>query len=197
MTDQRVADAVSKLLIMPLREELRQRDQKISELEKQVTTLENRVVSLEDELDNQEQYSRRNNLRIWSDSLEENAAENTDQIVLNHANKLGVVIAASDIDRSHRVGRRTPGKPRPIIVKMSSYRARCDLYSARKRVKDVFISEDLTKARTQLLYAARKAKADGYIKQTWTTDGKVKVRLQDDTVILVKNLHNLQTVLNK
>ena len=77
-------------------------------------------------VDELEQYDRRNSLRLSLNTKEEDA-ENTDEIVMNVAKKLGVDIECSDISRSHRVGR--PGsKPRPILVKFVSYRMREKLY---------------------------------------------------------------------
>ena len=57
-------------------------------------------------------------MRLSLNTKEEDV-ENTDEIVVNVAKKLGVDIECSDISRSHRVGR--PGsKPRPILVKFVS-----------------------------------------------------------------------------
>ena len=126
-------------------------------------------------LDELEQYGRRNSVRMWSKS-EEKTGENTDQIVLEHAQKIGASIAAGDISRSHRVGRPRTGTTRAIIVKFVSYNKRREFYSKRKNDQDVFISEDLTKRRSELLYKARLLRKSKQISQCWSADGRILVR---------------------
>ena len=109
-------------------------------------------------VDELEQYDRRNSLRLSLNTKEEDA-ENTDEIVMNVAKKLGVDIECNDISRSHRVGR-SGSKPRPILVKFVSYRMREKLYSNRKKMaKKTYISEDLTRYRQGLFYKARQKRA--------------------------------------
>ena len=131
--------------------------------------------SLKVSLDELEQYGRRNSVRMWSKS-EEKTGENTDQIVLEHAQKIGASIAAGDISRSHRVGRPRTGTTRAIIVKFVSYNKRREFYSKRKNDQDVFISEDLTKRRAELLYKARLLRKSKQISQCWSADGRILVR---------------------
>ena len=78
-------------------------------------------------LDDHEQYSRRNSLRISGvieDANEENVA-----VTLGFINKeLGMAtpIVERDIDRVglHRLGPRRAANSRPILVKFATYRAR-------------------------------------------------------------------------
>ena len=69
-------------------------------------------------MDNAEQYSRRNSLRM--SGVPETATENTDTLVLDAARAINSDIDLCDIDRSHRVGRPRAGKPRDIIVKFAT-----------------------------------------------------------------------------
>ena len=90
-------------------------------------------MSLEKAVDQGEQYSRRNCLRITG--VPEEATENTDEIVLKLAFDLGTDIRLSDIDRSHRFGRidSARARPRDIIVKFAT---RQKLYKVRSSLKD-------------------------------------------------------------
>ena len=106
-------------------------------LRKCMSELESKLSTKVDDL---EQYSRRSCIRI--SGIEEVADENTDEIVLQLANRIDVELNPRDIDRSHRVGapkrasntddmetdrQRQPQRPREIIVKLKSYQARLAL----------------------------------------------------------------------
>lgn len=151
--------------------------------------LKSRVAVLETKVDAAEQYSRRNCLRVAG--VPEPTAgqtENTDEYVVKLSRDLGVEVELNDIDRSHRIGRpRASGRPRDIIVKFTSYRVRRKVYGVRTQTKvkgfmGVYINEDLTKQRSQLLRKARKMVKDKILTSAWTSDGTILVRDQHDTV---------------
>lgn len=153
------------------------------EVSQQVSSLENRVNELE-------QYSRRNCLKIAG--IKEEEGEDTDVILLNLFQKLNIPITTDDTSRSHRVGSRiTPAtKPRDIIVRFLSYRKRAIVYQARfdliKANKDispgdrVYINEALTYQRVEVFQKARLLVTSKLLSQTYTQDG----------VIIVKDNHN-------
>ena len=103
---------------------------KIASLEQENSNLKKRVEKLEISADNAEQFSRRNCLRI--SGVPEKNDEVIDKIVLDLATAIDADIKLEDIDRSHRLGKPksrdssddTPARPRDIIVKFSTYRAR-------------------------------------------------------------------------
>ena len=88
-------------------------------------------------------------------------------------NKLGIAIGPECIDRAHRLG--TPdstvhkdgARPQPIIVKLTSYRARQDVFMAKRRLKGtkVVITENLTRRRIDLL---NRAKGLQSVNAAWT-----------------------------
>ena len=89
--------------------------------------LQRRVEELEIKVDRAEQYSRRHCLRVCG--IPETAGESVDEKIIEMATALDSDISIDDIDRSHRLGkpRRSNGqtvKPRDIIIKFTSYRAR-------------------------------------------------------------------------
>ena len=117
------------------------------------------------------------------------ATENTDgQIIslVNDAMKLSPPLQAHDIARSHRLGApREGGRPRPIIVRFVSdkardavYRARSGLkvYNSQNREAPVFVNDDLTNRRAKLAFDCRKLKKEKKIADTWTYNGKVVVK---------------------
>lgn len=146
--------------------------------------LKSRLNRLESQVDEMEQYSRRNIIRV--SGATELPNENTDAIIMDLAKDLGTDLILSDIDRCHRVGAFQAGRPRPIIVKFTSYRAREKLFSKRRELKNiprmsrVFMNEDLTYRRNQLMYEARQAVRSKHIISAWSSDGKLFVRDKRD-----------------
>lgn len=169
----------------PFQAELQKVRQENIDLQQENVKLKTRVTNLETHLDDLEQYSRRNCLRI--SGIAERKDENTDNIIVKLAKDLGSDLSISDIDRSHRVGRpSTSGRPRQIIVKLISYRARASLYDKRRVMKNapvfqnIFINEDLTPKRNQMLFEARQAVKRKEIIGAWSFDGKIFIRDKRD-----------------
>jgi len=181
--------------------------------------LKKRVEDLEERSDSIEQYTRRNSVRILGIS-ETQGAEDTDDIVLKMCTALSVPIKISDIDRSHRVGakpRQTDvtsegsegsegpegpegqsqkPKPRAIIVKFATYRARQKFYKARVNLKTngydkVFVYEDLTKRRSHLLFLARNLQKLEKLNGAWSSDGNILVKDTNDQVCRIGNAADL------
>ena len=81
-----------------------------------------------------------------------------------------------EIGRTHRVGEKRNGKPRAIIAKFISFRARQRVYEARKKSSNIFVSEDLTLNRANIMFTARGMKKKGLIHSCWSKDGRLFVR---------------------
>lgn len=179
-----------------LERRIRELEAKNLSLEVTNTQLHTRVERAESAIDELEQYGRRNALRI-SNNLPEVPGEDTDKIVLELANThLGVQLEASDISRSHRVGPPSPSKPRQILVKFATYRAREKVFKARSKLKGTslgyFLNEDLTKKRGHLAFLARMMKRDKKIADTWTYDCRVFIKTNHGTTKTVNSVHELE-----
>lgn len=147
--------------------------------------LKARVSELEVTAEQSEQYSRRNSLRI--SNIPETEEEETDLIVLDIAETLNLDIRGYDIDRSHRVGKPGPKRPRDILVKFATYRARQRLYGARSNLKNtkyngVFLNEDLIKSRSKLLWEARQKVKGNLLWGAWSADGRLFLKEVKDKV---------------
>jgi len=105
--------------------------------------------------DKLEQYQRRNSLRIFG--VKEETNESTNQIAIDVARQIGVVVSPSDIDRFHRIGKSGGKKHRPIIVKFVSYDKRNEVFKAKKilRKTGIVIQEDLTKIRADTVFSKK------------------------------------------
>lgn len=180
-------------------------DDKLSELwtENNRLSTENaalkaRVNRLEQQMDDAEQYSRRNCLRLAN--IPETNSEDSDSIVLKLADTMNISLTPIEIDRSHRIGK--PGKKlhRDIIVKFTTYRARERMFTNRAKLKDsemngIYVNEDLTKTRSKILYEARKCvKAEQpRLMGAWSSDGKILIKDLDSKVHRITSVDDLST----
>lgn len=154
---------------------------RIGKLESENELLKARVYALEGMADTAEQYSRRNCLRVAG--VPESPGENTDDIIIGLCKDMGTSVSLPEIDRTHRVGKPDPSgkKPRAIIVKFATYRARQTVYKKRTTLRQcghggVFLNEDLTRARADLLYQARQLVRSNRIESAWSSDGTILVK---------------------
>lgn len=163
---------------------LRDNEEVVSFLQGRVDSLTDTVHRMEAELDHQQQYSRRESLRI-ANPIPEQRGENTDALVVKIARDvMGIPLSENEIARSHRVGKpKRNGKPRPIIVKFVSHKVKEKVYRAKDRIamsgdygKGFFVNEDLTKTRFGILKSARELWKAKLISEFWTRDGNIFVR---------------------
>ena len=108
----------------------------VQDKDSKITSLEARVAELEIKLDDQEQYSRRNSLRI--SGITESDNEVIGPKVLEFINtrlNLDSNVTNDQIDRMHRVGKPQPNKSRPVLVKFATYQIRKKVYSNRSKLK--------------------------------------------------------------
>ena len=129
------------------------------------------IEELKTELNNLEQYSRRNCLRITG--IPEKQNEDTNNIILRMADeKLQTPLSVQDIDRSHRIGNPNTKGHRPIIVKFTNYSARSRFIMSRRKLKStgIGIQEDLTARNRELL---KKTSGHPKISSAWSLDGRI------------------------
>jgi len=133
--------------------------------------------------DDLEQYSRRNCLVLHG--IPEDKRENTDKIVLETINsKLNVKLEATDLDRTHRIGKHSPtsNRPRAIIIKFARYNVRASVFRGKKQLKNtqLMLTESLTSKRMRVLQLA---KAKFGVRNVWTSDGEVLRKTQEGKII--------------
>ena len=158
-------------------EERKKKDEQIKCLQERMSFLENKNGEIEQQIDRQEQYSRRNYLLIHG--IEERRHEVTDEVVIRTIkSEMDIDIDVKDIDRTHRIGAKSENKRRPITVKFGRYLERRKVFNSKKRLKskNLSITERLIKLRTRKLKAAR----DKYgFRNIWTVDGKILYKVDD------------------
>ena len=165
----------------------------IQELTKAVNELKTELKSSTQRCDDLEQYSRRNNIIISGIPVSE--VTNTETQVVNMLNAYsGELISHNDIDRCHRLQKsntkKSPGqRPPDIIVKFISHKAKAAILSkepmeklrsdnnGREDASKLYVREDLTKKRGTILYKARQLKKASLIKDAFSRDGAITIRM--------------------
>ena len=186
LKDEGIQSLLREQAKMAAAEMMAAKDSEIAELKEELRRTNERLNELE-------QYSRR--LCVNVSGIPETAGESTDQIVTDLASMTGVTITPADIDRSHRIGKPTDGKSRPIIVRFANFSKRQEFYNARRELRKprpvpgstvtaetasrTFLADNLTKQNQHTMFVARGLKKEGKIHSTWTDVGKMKIRLRE------------------
>lgn len=127
-----------------------------------------------------EQYSRRNNIKILfvgeTSNTFESAEESEKKALTVFHDKLGLRnINADHIEAAHRVGVKQAGRIRPLLVRFLSRKTKFDVIKNRRKLKNsgIVIVEDLTKSIYTLF---RNASDHPGTLRAWTSDGKIFVQ---------------------
>ena len=160
------------------------KDQELADLRTTVGTLESRITQLEDQLDDVNQYERRDTIIISGPDLpQETSGENATNVVVDtikHA--LKVNISPSDINVAHRLGgNKKPNSKKPMIVKLHSRLKKDELMSTCVTVRpNIYINESLTPKRRSIfktIWNIRKHNRNLF-QQCYTRDGKIYIKLR-------------------
>lgn len=169
-------------------------------------TLKKKVLQLEDELDEAQQYSRRNCVEIHGLDVE---GGDVLKAVKDVGQALGMCIEDSMVDACHTLGKRSDAAGPPAIIVKFVRRLDAEDMLAKRRVKrqlstrhlnkntdtPIYINESLTQKRRILLSRARAAKKEKNFKWVWVRGGKVFMRKEDDgPVKYVKCLADLDNL---
>lgn len=142
----------------------------------------------------QEQYSRRWNLRVFG--IKEGSSEDcTEKCLAVFNDKVRVETKPDDIQVAHRVGNLTgpdgekPRRPRPIIVQFSSRRVRDKVLANRKTLagSGVSIAEDLTVKNFKLLKTVQDHSAT---MTAWPANGRIIALLKNGKKVRVDHDHD-------
>ena len=135
----KIYDSVAILIkqVSKLQRSLKNSNKKIQELKTENEKLKQAVNLNTLEIDNLEQYSRRENIRIHG-VPEPQGKRDDGEVVVELAEKLGINIENYDIQKAHRLGKkRSPrAKPRPIIARFLKYKHRNDILFLKSKLKD-------------------------------------------------------------
>jgi len=135
-----------------------------------------------------------------------------DSITKRLSTEIKVDIDLKDIDNMHRLGRQTPetpstgpltanmqlnSRPRDIIIKFTTYRARQAVFTHRAELKHskifarVFINEELTKTPGEVYYNAICLVKNERFQSAWTSNGIILVEDNSNRVHRCESMSEL------
>lgn len=179
----KICDKITSLLTPFIQTEVKVLATKVEQLQTQLNVTNSK-------LDDMEQYSRSNNLRLYG--VPEKQDENINEVISTFCSeKLDIVLQPHDIDVSHRLKSKVNGT-RPIIVRFTSRAVKHKIYNNKRKLKGsrIIIKEDLTKVRVQLLKEiSKRAPA----RSTWTRDGKIYCKV-NNKIQLIRCIDDIRKI---
>ena len=187
--------------IQTVRDELTKQNRYVASIEKKLNKVNETVqdhsediTDLQINLDNLEQYSRKNSLEFCG--VPDDINMSTDQAVCKIAQAIGVEIQEDDIEISHRIKQKHGNKP--ILAKFCNHKIKSKVYKARTQLRSttissifpdcvsfiaehnrqpkIFINENLTQYRKEMMKTAREKRNNGKIVSFWSLDGKIFIK---------------------
>lgn len=185
--------------VSKLKEELITQNRYVASLEIKLNKTSSYVKEHSEELeelqisvDNLEQYSRKNSLEFCG--FPEGIDMSTEQIVCKIAEAVGVPIKEDDIEISHWAKRKRGDKL--VLAKFINHKIKSRLYKARTKLKNVsvgdiflgcaeeatdrpkriFINENLTPYRKEMMSLAAEKRKNRKIEKVWSLDGKIFIK---------------------
>ena len=174
-----IAKAVKEAVGQAMESVLKELKAEIAILEGKVKTLEGTIEKVAAKANDNEQFSRRQNVRVtgFVEEDDENCAE---KFVNLCREKIGLDVNDDLVDRAHRVGKKEEGTNRAIIVRLKTHKDKLAILRNRKNLRGsgFYINEDLTKINQKLSYIARVTCTN--VDTSWTVDGKIFVKRKSD-----------------
>ena len=120
-----------------------------------IKTLESELAMAAVQINENEQYSRKYNVRFVG--LDESEGEDCVNKVAFCKEKLDINMDKAEVDRTHRLGPKNSFRPRTVIIKFKSYGPKASIFKQRKSLKGTkyYINEDITKFNMKLVNFAR------------------------------------------
>ena len=156
------------------------------------------------QIDNAQQYSRRDNIKIIG--IEPKTNEDVEQIVIDVVKDAGLDITKDDISIAHWINTKgdttsnneinSHGKPKKIpsiIARIKSRKLRNEIYKARTTLHrnsapthtGARIYDDVTPLRSRILFALRNRKLPGTetkkYKYVWSNEGRIFARTEEES----------------
>ncbi len=159
----------------------------------------NEIEHLKQIIDNVDQKQRETRVRI--SGIAEEEGEDLEKKILKLAkNSLGLKkLKSSDIQVSHRSGKRKQMKTRDVIVQFTDKPTKDNFQQNKKKLlnkndeqKRIYINDDLTEYRLKLLYDARQLVKRRKLKAAWSQYGNIMVLKTDNTLKAVFNYEDLR-----
>ena len=197
--EHKIADAIKPHLelIDQLQKTIEDKNRRIKELETQVAQLSGSSklppnpssgLAEGDTLRRFDELEQRG--RLWSvriSGVAEKDVITTDQLVMDIGKSIGAEIQPSEIDWSHFNSKPDPVKGRQVIVRFCSRNVRARFLRAKKRLREkdnpfskLYVNEDLTRPRYQLLSCLLQKRREKVISAAWSFQGNIFFKKRDE-----------------
>lgn len=174
----KLAESVMKKIDERYEEKFEKCNEEIDKINKNLCTIQSENKHVQKTLDNQEQFSRNRNIRIFG--MPVNDSENLQESVLDlFKGKMELDIVPADIKNIHRVIAKNPtNKPPAVLVEFREVNKRSAVLKQRKHLKSsgIVIKEDLTQRRLMIFSEAVKKFT---AKNVWCMHGNIFVKNRD------------------
>ena len=182
--DQVIVD--QKNAIEDQSKQLQEKTETIEQLEMQVDCLMLELDSVKNDLNDLEQYGRRNSICL-NNYISILPLKDEEQIIKSVVHYLNANVLRGDkplqlkdIELCHYVGRAKKDKHRQIIVKFSHYHDKQRVYAAKSNLKGnpskTFMTEDLTSSNHSVVKQLLALKKVDKIDSFWTSNGRILVK---------------------
>ncbi|XP_029831285.2 uncharacterized protein LOC115316122 [Ixodes scapularis] len=131
-----------------------------------MVTLKQTIGSLENKVDDLENRMRRNNLVFFGIPESQNETKSDlEQAVVSEILRDKLDIENAEVERLHRIGKPSTGKPRPVIMKLREFNVKENILKNARRLKGtrISISEDFSfhiREKRKLLWNSSKKERD-------------------------------------
>ena len=186
VTQQSETINAQKAVIKDQKKLLAEKAERIENLEFNVDYLMAEVDSMKIQMNNLEQYGRRNSIRINNLKVPAPLADELDltKHVVSFLNKRILhdtkPLDLRDVERCHFVGKAVLGRSQQIIVKFSHYQDKKRVFSGKSRLKGnpakIFLTEDLTSVNHSVVKSLLPMKKNDSIDSFWTSNGQIYVK---------------------
>lgn len=189
--------------------QLDQHDDKFASLDLRLAALENNTPAVEN-LTTERELLKQQQLKcnICFNGIPAAEDENITNILKAIWTAIKVKVSPTDIINTHRTkpSQRSPGL---ICVKFASYDKKTEVMTAKRKVKltladlnlslspgqrRIFANHQMTPYYSTIFYKARYAQANGCIKTSWIGNNGMNLRLNDDSIKVVKSISEFDSV---
>ena len=156
---------------------------KISDLVKENNVLYGEIEDLKIELTELNQYGRRENIEICG--IPEKIDHKLEEHIITVLKSVGVTVNSYQIQGVHRIGKKTPSRPRNVVVRFIN---RKHSFSALKnknklnssKYKSYYIIENLCPFNKKIFNRLYKLKKEGEIHSVWSYNGSVYAKVEEN-----------------
>lgn len=193
-----------------LQEENKKLQNENNSLRAEVFTIKNELKVQKEAQNSHEQYIRRECLEF--SGIPEKKDEDTNQIVMDICEAVGIDISEEEISVSHRLpskpDRRSADRPKVIVARFVRRDIRDQIYKARSQLRNkttkdigyrdsykIYISESLTQKNKELFKSCLQVKKSQKFKFIWTKYGRIYMRKDESPaspVVQITSTKDLQ-----